>query len=318
MLELLISSFKKKGQLLNTWLFLEPIGDRPRARLNHTLTNIGNKLYLHGGNLDGDELWEYDIDSNSRLLLEPSGSKPSARQSHTLTNIGDKLYLHGGDTSNINANDELWEYDVNNNSWLRLNPTSNKPSARFNHVLTNVGDKLYLHGGANSSRNNGELWKYDTSTHTWSMLEPIGIKPSARRSHALTSIGDKLYLHGGNTSGIGSSSSRSDELWEYDTINNTWSLLEPTGAKPIRRFGHTLTSIGDKLYLHGGRASSTSDELWEYDIENNAWSLLEPTGGRPSARYYHTLTSIGDKIYLHGGFDGNRYFGDLWENTIGN
>lgn len=65
MFELLISSFKEKEQFLNTWLLLEPIGSKPSARSQHTLTSIGDKLYLHGGNTGSpnNELWEYTTDN---------------------------------------------------------------------------------------------------------------------------------------------------------------------------------------------------------------------------------------------------------------
>ena len=113
MLELLINGFKQKEQFLNAWLLLEPTGDKPSRRNAHTLTNIGDKLYLHGGATLGgrnDELWEYDVINNAWLLLEPIGSKPSARSYHTLTSIENKLYLHGGNTGS--RSDELWEYTI--------------------------------------------------------------------------------------------------------------------------------------------------------------------------------------------------------------
>ena len=42
----------------------------------------------------------------------------------------------------------------------------------------------------------------------------------------------------------------------------TWTQLALTGTKPSSRSNHTLVSVGDKLYLHGGNGSK--DELWEY------------------------------------------------------
>lgn len=61
MFELLISGFKKKEQFLNIWLLLEPTSSKPSGRRNHTLTSVGDKLYLHGGTTgnQSDELWEY-------------------------------------------------------------------------------------------------------------------------------------------------------------------------------------------------------------------------------------------------------------------
>ena len=312
MFELLISGFKKKEQFLNIWSLLEPTSSKPSARRLHTLTSVGNKLYLHGGftSSRNDDLWEYDVPSNRWLKLNPTGSKPSARNAHTLTSVDDKLYLHGGSTGSGMFNNELWEYNTSSHTWSLLNPTGSKPIGRSGHKLTSIGNKLYLHGGstsASSNSYNNELWEYDIDDNSWLLLESSGDKPTVRYGHTLTSVDDKLYLHGGSTGG--------DELWEYDVDSNAWSLLEPSGDKPSGRSNHTLTSVGNKLYLHGGNVGG--DELWEYDINDNVWLMLEPIDSKPSARNYHTLTNIRNKLYLHGGNTGGNN-GELWEYTIGN
>lgn len=43
-----------------------------------------------------------------------------------------------------------------------------------------------------------------------------------------------------------------------------WTQLALTGTKPSGRAYHTLTSVGDKLYLHGG--TPDKDDLWEYTV----------------------------------------------------
>lgn len=97
-----------------------------------------------------------------------------------------------------------------------------------------------------------------------------------------------------------------------------WTQLALTGTKPSSRQYHTLVSVGDKLYLHGGTSGGkTNAELWEYDTLTNIWLLLEPSGSKPSARGYHTLTSVGDKLYLHGGgASANNRNGELWEYDV--
>lgn len=114
MFELLISSLNEKEQFLNTWLLLEPTGTTSRARFNHTLTNIGDKLYLHDGSSRLGDLWEYDIEGNVWTELQPTGTKPSGRYGHTLVSVGDKLYLYGGSATNNNGSDELWECTIDN------------------------------------------------------------------------------------------------------------------------------------------------------------------------------------------------------------
>lgn len=95
-----------------------------------------------------------------------------------------------------------------------------------------------------------------------------------------------------------------------------WTQLALTGTKPSGRNDHTLVSVGDKLYLHGGNPGPTGD-LWEYDTVNNVWLELNPSGTTPSGRYNHTLVNVEDKLYLHGGNPGGTTrLGDLWEYTV--
>lgn len=48
----------------------------------------------------------------------------------------------------------------------------------------------------------------------------------------------------------------------------TWIELKPIGTKPSGRHGHRSTSVGDKLYLYGGRVGGNTNrnDLWEYTV----------------------------------------------------
>ena len=48
----------------------------------------------------------------------------------------------------------------------------------------------------------------------------------------------------------------SDELFKYSTATMTWTRLDAeagvTGTAPSGRFGHSMTTVGEDLYVFGG------------------------------------------------------------------
>ena len=62
---------------------------------------------------------------------------------------------------------------------------------------------------------------------------------------------------------------------------------------PSARIWHGLTSVGNDLYLFGGKRAASGggaeclSDLWRF--ENDAWTRLEPLGTPPAGRYGHVL-----------------------------
>jgi hypothetical protein len=49
---------------------------------------------------------------------------------------------------------ELWRFDTSTHGWERVDNTEGNgdgPSARFGHVMTSVGEDLWIHGGYTNS-----------------------------------------------------------------------------------------------------------------------------------------------------------------------
>ena len=100
-----------------------------------------------------------------------------------------------------------------------------------------------------------------------------------------------------------------DDLWKYSKSRTTWQLLETPSwvAKPSKREGHVMATVGADLYLHGGHVLGLShlpsDELWRYSTISASWELLNKQEGgvQPSARSFHVMAAVGSELYLHGG-----------------
>jgi hypothetical protein len=100
---------------------------------------------------------------------------------------------------------ELWRLCTSTHVWERADSTVTNgtvPSARFSHVMTSVGQDLWVHGGYTLTGGSTEMWWFSTSTRVWERADSTavdGAGPSASTGHVMTSVGVDLWVHGGQT-----------------------------------------------------------------------------------------------------------------------
>ncbi|HET7725971.1 MAG TPA: kelch repeat-containing protein [Candidatus Limnocylindrales bacterium] len=94
-----------------------------------------------------------------------------------------------------------------------------------------------------------------------------------------------------------------------------WSEVAIVGDGPRPREDHTLTVVGDRALLFGGRdGSRVFDDLWSLDLATRRWEQLDPEGERPAARFGHEAVAVaGLGLVVYAGQAGpTTFFGDLW------
>jgi len=66
---------------------------------------------------------------------------------------------------------------------------------------------------------------------------------------------------------------------------------------------HTVTAVGDKLYLFGGASQKgqMQNDLWVLDLSTMQWTQLHPKGEAPHIRCSHTAVLMGQDIVFFGG-----------------
>ncbi len=148
---------------------------------------------------------------------------------------------------------------------------------------------------------------------TWSRVTASGTAPTGRYDGTIAydPQAKRLYVFGG-TDDRGDT----NELWSFDTTSSTWTKLNPTGALPPARHGHTLNfdPVRRRVVTVAGQARSLFGDVWAYDIASNAWTQLSASGG-PSARYGHSTIydARRDRLVLSHGFTSERgRFDDTW------
>lgn len=145
----------------------------------------------------------------------------------------------------------------------------------------------------------------------WIKLEQKGTAPGARSSHAITVVGQKAYSFGGEFS---PRVPVDNYLYVFDLNTLTWSIAEASGEVPPPRVGVTMTSVGNNIYVFGGRDSTHKElnEFYSFDTLTNTWSLVSSGDIGPPHRSYHSATSDDRKMYIFGGCGVAGRLNDLW------
>ena len=159
----------------NTWTNLNPSGDLPPARNGHSMVydSATGKVILFGGfGIDiHNDTWAYDPTANTWTNLKPTGELPSGRHfSSAVYDSGTgQVILFGGSgfdssgASPVYFND-TWAYDPITNTWTKLQPTGELPSARElpSAVYDSGTGQVILFGGAGGSDGTAlnDTWAY--------------------------------------------------------------------------------------------------------------------------------------------------------------
>ncbi|KAF9917821.1 hypothetical protein FBU30_000505 [Linnemannia zychae] len=95
-------------------------------------------------------------------------------------------------------------------------------------------------------------------------------------------------------------------LYVYDLKEKSIKVIAPNDSTPSSRVGATLSSIGSKIYLFGGRGGKDmtplQSALYSFDTESNVWEVVKAKSGElPAPRSFHAMTASDSDIYVFGG-----------------
>ncbi|KAI9461164.1 hypothetical protein F5148DRAFT_1286680 [Russula earlei] len=184
-------------------------GTRPVSRYGHTVTMVGSKLFVFGGQVVGEflnDMWAFDLNSlKSEPVWEsyepPAGNeKPPRRSGHVSVTRGDRIVIFGGTDGRHHYND-TWLFDVPRRKWRELRCSGYIPSPREGHAAALVDDAMYVFGGRGVDGTDlGDLTAFKLSIQKWFKFPNIGPSPSGRSGHAMASNGSRVFVLGGESS----------------------------------------------------------------------------------------------------------------------
>lgn len=150
----------------------------PNARgavREHTMTAIGNHLYVFGGddaNGYSNALWRFDITTDAWEHVTPVNLPPTKNR-HAAGTYNGRLYIFGGNGGAYEEDryNDLWEYNPEDNRWrqLFLKGSSGEPTSipiRQVPAYTMVDGVFYFHGGNSivngvSTGFSNDFWKIE-------------------------------------------------------------------------------------------------------------------------------------------------------------
>ena len=151
----------------------------------------------------------------------------------------------------------------------------------------------------------------------WRGVATTGTPLSERTARVAAAVGTKIFIFGGGS--LGNVPVDDSSVHILDTVAWSWSQPATTGAAPMCRQGHSMTAVGDKVFVFAGSAgTSIFSDLWCLDTGSMTWSEVEENGGSPPARTAHAAAAIGTCLFVSGGLSLDRAsgapeaLGDLW------
>lgn len=300
---------------VRAWTRLQPGGETPAAREDHTWTvdEAGEVAYLFGGRagetVHGD-LWAYDLATDAWQRLAPAGGAPSARFGHEAAWVpGYGLVVFGGQAGSTFFGD-LWLFDPATGAWTEQPRAGDAPVARYGSCSAVSPDGLFWisHGFTADGARFDDTKAYDIEIGRWLEQTPSDELPVRRCLHVCWWTTDgRLALYGGQTNGD-------------PALGDLWSML-PLGSGEARTGWESLGNplpvdrnmigaarVGEDALLFGGRdgdGMALADLVLVRGTEP-AFGSIAVNGTGPAPRWGAAVIhdAARARVLIHGGTDG--------------
>eukprot|EP00475_Leptophrys_vorax_P034508 TRINITY_DN5576_c0_g1_i1.p1 TRINITY_DN5576_c0_g1~~TRINITY_DN5576_c0_g1_i1.p1 ORF type:complete len:187 (+),score=59.05 TRINITY_DN5576_c0_g1_i1:46-561(+) len=155
-------SDKFAGEPSFRWSKQSFTGDAPTPRSSHTGSIVGDTLVIYGGYGNGVERGDFfhvNLSSFESTYVAPlDKTSKIVRIGHTAQVVGDQIYVYGGWNGKKYLNYGFL-YSVDKmNMLLEKNKDRVVPTARRDHSITLVNNKMFLFGGWNCVEQFNDLW----------------------------------------------------------------------------------------------------------------------------------------------------------------
>jgi hypothetical protein len=233
----------------------------PSPRIGHTLTRVGDDLYLFGG------------------LVETA----AATASH-----GPRAPL------SLPAND-LWRWG-NVNDWEEKPPTNTPPPARFYHGAAAANGKLYVFFGVDASYSTlSDIWAYNLLTDEWAQ-QPSVAPPPPRSQFSAVAIGRDIYVWGGL--GADFQVITDPFAWRYDPATGNWT---PMAGLPPRFGHVAGVVNGKMVVSGGSDSAQYYADAQAFDPVANQWAQVSLSGAALESLAYSAAAASGNIMQIFGG-----------------
>ena len=265
-----------------------------------------NDMHLENYN----DMWELCLHTNSILRKDLLGLSPHGRCASAMASIGDKIFIFGGLSSQGFSND-FWCFDTSTNQWTPLPPSQGLvPPPRWGHTLVAYGNTLVVYAGSNMEAVLDDIWVVDVSMLPMVHWKPLRFAthhhPIGRSGHSVTVNRNMMYVYGGNTHG-----STLNDFWRLNLDDISGGALRCQeiiqNNTPRGRIGAAMFTIGNKIFMFGGRDKMISEFLtgfFVFDTISDSWRCLHLDDSLIQPRTGHCAFATPTGICFFGGYLG--------------
>lgn len=234
----------------------------------HQSVEVNGKIYVFGGY---DYTFFYNLavfDPVMRTWTYPEvyGEVPAPRSNHSSCVVGNKFYVFGGSVGDnvdkYSVTNDFYCFDSVTMSWENLSieenddVNSNSPSGRVGHVMTAIGDFVYMFGGGVWGKVSGwtqqynDLFIYDTRRNQW---EQVNLKneekPGVCTYPYIFTVGYNVVIFGGASM---TGSTVTNKMYSWDVLGRKWREMTMEGEEISARSIGTANLVGDEVVVWGG------------------------------------------------------------------
>lgn len=214
-----------------TWSVADGTGDIPPPRVGVTMATVGKTIYVFGGrdatHKELNELYSFDTSTNQWTLLSNGDAGPPHRSYHSTASDDRHVYIFGGCGVAGRLND-LWEYDVIEQKWIKHPTPGDNCKGRGGTGLAVAQGKIWVVYGFSGVETN-DVHCFDPIQGTWTQVDTSGEKPSARSVFSTFGIGKYIIISGGEVdpSDLGhlGAGKFASEAYALDTDTLIWKRL---------------------------------------------------------------------------------------------
>lgn len=166
---------------------------------------------------------------------------------------------------------------------------ANLSEAKYGMASVKFGSKLMYVGGVTSSIGSvtSIVEQYDFPSNSWS----TDVMSAFNGGNLSATVTGQWAVFGKSTLGV------VGKVFVYDNATNTWETL----SMPDQRNDYTLASIGNKVFLAGGKISgAATTKINIYDLVTKEWSEMN----FPTTRTGMRAITIGNRVFFVGGSSG--------------
>jgi len=238
----------------------------------HQAVEVNGKIYVFGGY---DYTFFYNLavfDPVLRTWIYPEvfGDVPAPRSNHSSCVVGDKFYIFGGSVGDnvdkYSVTNDFYCFDTISMSWINLSSKAseeegskidiNEPSGRVGHVMTSIGDFIYMFGGGVWGKISGwtqqynDLFIYDTKKNKWEMVNLKNEeKPGVCTYPYVFTLGYNVVIFGGASM---TGSTVTNKMYGWDVLSRKWREMELEGEEISARSIGTANVVGNEVVVWGG------------------------------------------------------------------